>query len=62
MLVKINENKEMVVNIIKAINDNDGYCPNATEKNEDTKCQCLDFRNQESGYCHCGLYIKIKEE
>ena len=42
-----------------AIKDNDGYCVCAVDKNEDTKCMCKDFREQEtSGTCHCGLYKK----
>lgn len=36
----------------------DGYCPCMIEKNEDTKCMCKQFREMESGMCHCGLYIK----
>ena len=36
----------------------DGYCPCKIEKNEDTKCMCKEFREMESGMCHCGLYIK----
>ena len=45
--------------LIQAIKDNDGYCICAVSKNEDTKCMCKDFREQEtSGTCHCGLYKK----
>lgn len=42
---------------------NDGYCPCATERNEDTKCICEEFREQESeGPCHCGRYMKVVDE
>ena len=42
-----------------AIKDNDGYCICAVSKNEDTKCMCKEFREQQtSGTCHCGLYKK----
>lgn len=41
-----------------ALEQNGGYCPCAIEKSEDTKCMCKDFREQESGECHCGLYVK----
>lgn len=41
---------------------NDGYCPGAVLKNEDTKCMCKEFREQEGpGLCHCGRYEKIVE-
>ena len=43
------------------IKDNNGYCPCRLLKNEDTKCMCKEFREQEEGECHCGLYVKIKE-
>lgn len=35
------------------------YCPCMLAKNEDTVCQCKDFR--ETGHCHCGLYVKEDE-
>ena len=37
---------------------NDGYCPCAIEKTEDTLCPCKDFREQADGVCHCGRYEK----
>lgn len=40
---------------------NDGYCPCMVEKNEDTKCMCKDFREQEIGLCHCGRFEKVVE-
>ena len=42
-------------NIIKS---NGGYCPCSLIKNEDTKCMCKEFREQESGECHCGRFVK----
>ena len=51
--------------ILTALKQNDGYCPCRIEKTPDTKCVCKEFREQESGYCHCGLYYKepsMKEE
>ena len=42
---------------------NDGYCPCAIERNEDTKCMCKEFREQESeGLCRCGRYMKVVDE
>ena len=46
--------------IEEAIKNNDGYCCCALDKNDDTKCICRDFREQnEYGFCHCGRYLKV---
>ena len=47
-----------VNDIIKALKDNDGYCPCMIKKKEDTKCCCSAFRKQTSGSCHCGIFNK----
>lgn len=44
--------------IKQQVKDNDGFCPCKILKNKDTKCMCKEFREQEKGVCHCGLYIK----
>ena len=44
--------------IKQEVKNNQGYCPCKLLKNEDTKCMCKEFREQEKGVCHCGLYIK----
>ena len=44
--------------IEKTIKDNDGYCVCALYKTPDTKCMCKQFRENDDGICHCGLYIK----
>ena len=41
---------------------NNGYCPCAIWQTPDTKCMCLDFREQESGLCHCGRFEKVRAE
>lgn len=41
-----------------SVKANEGYCPCRLEHTPDTKCMCKEFRNQESGLCHCGLYYK----
>lgn len=41
-----------------SIKTNDGYCPCRLAHTPDTKCMCKEFREQESGLCHCGLYYK----
>ena len=46
--------------IEEAVKSNEGYCPCAIERNEDTICPCKDFRDKNStGFCHCGRYYKI---
>lgn len=65
MKIRYNEDKT-IVEIVKAgLCANGGYCPCITEKNEDTKCMCKQFRQQIAdpnfeGYCHCMLYYKEK--
>ena len=61
-MIKVNKNKKLVAEIKQRIKDNNGYCPCRLLKNEDTKCMCKEFRDQEEGECHCGLYVKIKED
>lgn len=57
--IKITDNREHADKMLKAIRENDGYCPCQLERTEDTKCMCKDFfENVESGTCRCGLYIK----
>ena len=61
MKVKVNDNKELVDEIRAKLKENNGYCPCSLIKSEDTKCMCKEFREQDIGECHCGLYIKIEE-
>jgi len=58
MVVKLSEDSELVQEIKKKLKENDNYCPCRIERTEDTKCMCKEFREQESGECHCGLYKK----
>ena len=61
MSIKLNPDKEFVKEFIEKVKDNDGYCPCRISKTPDTKCMCKEFREQEEGECHCGLYIKTKD-
>ena len=57
----LNEDKELVKEIRKAVKENQGYCPCAAIKTNDVKCMCKEFREQKvEGYCHCKLYKKVK--
>ena len=60
-MIRVSENKELVKTIREKLKENGGFCPCRLVKNEDTKCMCKEFREQEEGECHCGLYVKIKE-
>ena len=62
MKIKVSEDKEHVARIREQLKQNDGYCPCQLIRNDDTKCMCKEFREQETGECHCGLYIKEKDE
>lgn len=57
-MIIINQDKEFVRKMKKALKENSNYCPCRVEKTENTKCMCKDFREQKSGWCHCGLYYK----
>ena len=56
--IRITDDNEHANKMFKAIKDNDGYCPCALEKTEDTLCMCKEFMEIDSGTCRCGLYIK----
>ena len=60
-IVKTNPDKDIVKEIRRKLKETDGYCPCRISRTEDTKCMCKQFREQDSGMCHCGLYIKINE-
>jgi len=62
MPIKINPDKAFVREMRKQLKDNDGYCPCSLFRSRDTKCMCRDFREMESGTCHCGLYTKTARE
>lgn len=59
-MIRLNKDTELVKNIQQKLKETGGYCPCKLVKNEDTKCMCKEFREQKSGECHCGLYVKIK--
>ena len=63
MKIIINPDDILVKDIRERIRNNNGYCPCAIIHDDTTKCMCRDFREQEyEGECHCGLYIKVKEQ
>ena len=51
------------ISVRELVKKNNGYCPCAVIKTDETECMCKEFRDQETpGTCHCGLYEKYKEE
>lgn len=65
MKIRLNEDAELVRVVKEGLEQRGGYCPCRRETTEDTKCMCLEFRNQIKdpdfeGYCHCLLYYKEK--
>lgn len=58
MKIRVSDDLELVAEIRQKLKENDYYCPCRIEKTDDTKCMCKEFREQESGECHCGLYVK----
>lgn len=62
MKVIINPDAELVAEINKQLKEHNGYCPCALYQNADTLCMCKAFREQASGECPCGKFIKIEEE
>lgn len=56
---KINEDIETVKIILDKLKQ-DPHCPCRIIKSNENICMCKEFRNQELGECHCGLYIKTE--
>lgn len=62
-MLKIIKNPDIEIydEVTRAVRDNGGYCPCELIKNDDTKCMCKTFKEQETqGECHCGRFVKIK--
>lgn len=56
-----NPNTEIYDNVTRAVKNNSGYCPCQVERNDNTKCICKEFKEQDyEGECHCSRYIKVK--
>lgn len=72
MTIKLSQDKELVKTIRKKLKENKEkygkqFCPcvlptEYTSKNSDDYiCMCKEFREQENGECHCGLYTKSND-
>lgn len=62
--LKVRLNPEADVKAMQeAISENDGYCPCAIERTDDTECMCKEFREMDTpGQCRCGLFLKEFED
>lgn len=56
MIVEVNPAVKELVDL------NDGHCPCAIWKTEDTLCPCLEFREMTVGVCNCGRFEKVNED
>lgn len=56
-----NKDQEFVAEMKQALKNNNGFCPCKLDRNKDTKCICKEFKEQDEGFCSCGLYQKIKK-
>ncbi len=61
MKIEYSKNEQLVAEIKKKLKENFDYCPCKIERTEDTRCMCKEFREQKSGECHCGLYVKYND-
>lgn len=61
MKIRVTSDEQLKTEILQALKNNSGYCPCKLEHIEDNRCMCKEFREQESGPCHCGLYIKTEK-
>ena len=65
MKITINPDSEIADAVKEGLEKTNGYCPCRTERTEEYKCMCKEFREQIKdedfeGFCHCMLYYKSK--
>lgn len=65
MKITFNPSEEIVKSVKEGLEKTGGYCPCRTQRTEDFKCICKEFREQIKdpnfeGFCHCMLYYKSK--
>ena len=58
-MMLLNDKNPKLNETLNKVKENEGYCPCAIEKNNDTKCPCKEFREGKQGICQCGVFIKI---
>lgn len=64
--IVLGDDKALVAEVNRQLQETRGYCPCALEWNESTKCICSAFRESldkcEETECNCGKYKIIKVE
>ncbi len=66
MKITLNPNEAVVKSVKEGLKKTGGYCPCRTQRTEEYKCMCKEFKDQIAdpdfeGYCHCFLYYKTKD-
>ena len=64
--IVLGDDKALIAEVNRQLQETRGYCPCALEWNESTKCVCSAFRESlakgEEVECNCGKYKIIKVE
>ena len=64
--IVLSDDKSLIAEVNRQLQETRGYCPCALEWNESTRCVCAVFResltNGEEIECNCGKYKIIKVE
>lgn len=64
--IVLNDDKALVAEVNRQLQETRGYCPCALEWNEDTKCICSVFKESlakgEEVECNCGKYKIIRKD
>ena len=60
--IRLNNDAELVAAVKEGLKQRNGYCPCRLEDLPENKCMCKEFREQQLGLCHCGLYEKYEVE
>lgn len=64
--IVLGDDKALIAEVNRQLQETRGYCPCALEWTADTKCICTAFRNSldkgEEIECNCGKYKIIKVE
>lgn len=67
MKITLNPNEAVVKAVKEGLKKTGGYCPCRTQRTEEFKCMCKEFKEQIAdpgfeGFCHCFLYYKSLED
>lgn len=60
--IRFTKDEDVKEVVLRALKNNEGYCPCKIDRIPENKCMCKEFREQLEGECHCGLYVKERKE